>query len=309
MWMAMSRTPYFQILIAEREPDIQNLYKRYLDSIGVQPVIVSSGGECLDSLFGDVSFDIVVIDTHLGDTNGIALARKIQERIPDQRIILTSTTSADSLEQELSSLGITRNDVLVKPFRFAELLSLIRPNISRIGKISLTDHVLAVYDSPEQEMQEAFAFVNSAIRNNETALLIVRKDTDIDDLKSKLATNGIAADRLLSTDALILMRNEDWYIPDSRVDKKRIIAQWYDLVDRCTTSGTKGLKAFCMMDCFFENNFVEQVVDYEAALPAKFDIPFVPICAYMQKDIEMLSEDQLNRLFRCHSHVWLKPPQ
>ena len=307
MRMAMSRAPYFQVLIAEREPDIQNLYKRYLDSIGVQHVIVSSGSECLDSLFGDVSFDMVVIDTHLDDMNGIALARKIQESIPGQRIILTSTTSADSLEQEFSSLGITRNDVLVKPFRFAELLSLIRPNISRIGKIGLTDHVLAVYDSPEQEMQEAFAFVNSAIRNNETALLIVRKDTDIDDLKSKLAAHGISADKLLSTNALILMRNEDWYIPDSHVDKKRIIARWYDLVDRCTTSGTKGLKAFCMMDCFFENNFAEQVVDYEAALPAKFDIPFVPICAYMQKDIELLSEDQLNRLVQCHSHVWLKP--
>ena len=34
-----------------------------------------------------------------------------------------------------------------------------------------------------------------------------------------------------------------------------------------------------MIDCFFDNGFAEEeVVDYELALPARFDIPFVPIC-------------------------------
>lgn len=85
----------------------------------------------------------------------------------------------------------------------------------------------------------------------------------------------------------------------------RIIAQWYELVDNCTRNGTKGLKAFCMMDCFFENGFAgEEVVDYEQALPAKFDIPFVPICAYRKQDVDKLSEDQLKRLLVCHNHVW-----
>jgi hypothetical protein len=60
-----------------------------------------------------------------------------------------------------------------------------------------------------------------------------------------------------------------------------------------------------MMDCFFENNFAEEVVDYEHTLPAKFDIPFVPICAYRQQDIDTLSEDQAKRLITCHNHVWI----
>jgi DNA-binding response OmpR family regulator len=307
MQMATTKDPYLQILIAEREPDIQKLYKRYLDSVGVTPVIVGSGNECLASLFsGDNNFDMVIIDTHLRDIAGISLAKRIREVMPDQRIILTSTTSADYLAEDMRSLEIQEEDVLVKPFRFAHLLSLIRPNVSRISKIGLTDHVLAFYDNPELEMLEAFAFVKSALRNNETALLIVRKDTDIDDLKSKMDANGIAVDKLLSTNALILMRNDDWYIPDSHLDKKRIIAQWYELVDRCTASGTNGLKAFCMMDCFFEKNLAEEVVGYEEALPAKFDIPFVPICAYRQQDIDTLSEDQRRRLLTCHSHVWLE---
>lgn len=59
-----------------------------------------------------------------------------------------------------------------------------------------------------------------------------------------------------------------------------------------------------MMDCFFENGFAEEVVDYEHALPAKFDIPFILICAYRKQDTDKLSEDQLKRLLVCHNHVW-----
>jgi hypothetical protein len=59
-----------------------------------------------------------------------------------------------------------------------------------------------------------------------------------------------------------------------------------------------------MMDCFFEYDLSEQVVDYESTLAAKFKIPFVPICAYARKDIEKLSDDQKRRLVLCHNHVW-----
>lgn len=297
----MTKASHIQILIAEIEPDIQALYKRYLDSSGLRAVFVNSGKECLCALFADnASFDVVIVDTHMDGIGGISLAKKIREGMPNQRVIVTST-APDKERKELEAMGI---EMLEKPFRFSSLLSMIKPGAPRISKIGLTDHVLAFYANQEEEMQEAIAFIKSAIRNNETSLFVIRKNIDIDDLKSKMLENGIAVDRLLSTNALIFMRNEDWYIPDGHVDKKRIIAQWYELVDRCTSSGTKGLKAFCMMDCFFENGFAEEVVDYEHTLPAKFDIPFAPICAYRRQDIDKLSEDQLKRLLMCHNHVW-----
>lgn len=303
--MAKGRA-HLHILVAEKEPDIQTLYRRYLDSAGLKPVIVGSGKECLDALAasGSAFFDMVIVDTHLGDVDHISLAKKIREKSPGQRIIITST-QPDGLSKELKMLGIDESDLLVKPFRFSQLLSLIRPSAARTDRVALTDHVLAFYDNEEDEMQEAFAFIRSAIRNNETALFVIRKDTDIEELKARMAAaGGIQVDRLLSTNALILVRNEDWYLPDKQVDKRRIIEQWHELVGRCISNGTKGLRAFCMMDCFFENSFVEEVLDYEHALPSKFDISFVPICAYRQQDIDMLSEQQLKKLIVGHSHVW-----
>ena len=101
------------------------------------------------------------------------------------------------------------------------------------------------------------------------------------------------------------MRNEEWYIPDSKVDKQRIISQWHNLVSQSIQSGKKGLRAFCMMDCFFEHGYSMEVVDYERTLPLQFEIPFVPICAYRQSDLDCLPEQEKQKLIECHNHIMI----
>ncbi len=81
-------------------------------------------------------------------------------------------------------------------------------------------------------------------------------------------------DSLTKNKSLIIRKNEEWYILDGKVDKHRIINQWHDLVNQSIQSGKKGLRDFCMMDCFFENGFFKEVVDYECSLPLQFEIPF-----------------------------------
>jgi CheY-like chemotaxis protein len=116
-----------RLLIAEPEKDIQMLYRRYLDSLGLETTIVSNADRCLESVFNTVEsegFDIIMLDTHLKDISGIEVARKIKQRLPDQRIIITSTTtSADEIER----VGISKDNILQKPFGFSKLLGLIKP--------------------------------------------------------------------------------------------------------------------------------------------------------------------------------------
>jgi DNA-binding response OmpR family regulator len=105
------------------------LYRLYLDPRGLEVTIVSTGGKCLDYVFNTVDsegFDTIILDTHLKDISSIEVARKIKQRLPDQRIIITSTTgaSADEIEHICMSKD---DDVLQKPFHFSKLLSLIKP--------------------------------------------------------------------------------------------------------------------------------------------------------------------------------------
>jgi DNA-binding response OmpR family regulator len=105
------------------------LYRLYLESRGLEVTIVSTGGKCLDSVFNTIDsdgFDTIILETHLKGITGIEVARKTKQRLPDQRIIITSTTDASADEIEHVGMG-KDDDVLQKPFHFSKLLGLIKP--------------------------------------------------------------------------------------------------------------------------------------------------------------------------------------
>ena len=127
-----------RILIAEPEPDIRVLYslftKRYGFSIS-DVSIVQSGYKCLEILLSDKNdndnnndndYDIIILDTHLHDISGFEVARKIRDRLPHKRIILTTTYSLENISNMLDSIGVKSQDVIFKPFLFSELFSILK---------------------------------------------------------------------------------------------------------------------------------------------------------------------------------------
>jgi hypothetical protein len=54
------------------------------------------------------------------------------------------------------------------------------------------------------------------------------------------------------------------------------------------------------MDCFFENGFIKEVVDYEITLTFQFPIQFIPVFAYKQNDFNSLLESEKKKLIECH---------
>ncbi len=290
----------------DSDPDVLNLFGGYLRANGIYTVLTGTGRTCLDEVKkSNKRFNIIIMDADLYDMKGVEVAKKILESNPDQKIIMTTTSSTKTLERELTSADIGLVNILLKPFRLFQLLSTVRHAISRINNIGLKDHVLASYQSSTDEIQDAVQFLMNGIKNNEYVMIVARRDAGLDEIVEAFTTNGIDTGKLVSNNSLLLIDNKDWYLPDEKVDKHGIIDQWKDLVNRSLLSGKKGLRAFCMMDAFFEHNFVEEVVDYEHELPRRFDIPFLPICAYNQSDLDKLSNSQRARMVECHNPVWI----
>ena len=124
-----------RILIAEPEPDIQYLYSLYTKQYGFSLSdvnIVESGNKCLEMVFSDTEdsnnndYDIIMLDTHLHDISGFEVARKIRDRLPHKRIILTTTHSLDNISSMIDSIGIKSQDVLFKPFSYSDLVSILK---------------------------------------------------------------------------------------------------------------------------------------------------------------------------------------
>ena len=130
-----------RVLVAESNDDLRYLYQTCLGSLGLKLEIVDSGDACLNRLFKDTNtktnnYDYVIINTHLFDIPGLDIAKEIHNKNPKQRIVITTTSSKEHLAKEhLGFVGIDHRDILTIPFRFSEMVSLLK--LSRKNYISL----------------------------------------------------------------------------------------------------------------------------------------------------------------------------
>jgi two-component system, OmpR family, response regulator len=91
--------------------------------------MVENGNKCLEILHSSTEnnndYDLIIIDTHLRDISGFEVARKIRNKLPYKKIILTTTYSLDNISSMIDSIDVKREDVILKPFNFSELISII----------------------------------------------------------------------------------------------------------------------------------------------------------------------------------------
>ena len=305
------------ILVYETDPDIQCLYQQYMNVISphVSCTIVDNIEKLTCSednseigkfnFVQESNFDTIIIDVKAGDYNAIKVVKELLTNIPRQKIVFTTTADTHTIKDEMIRQGLPGNvPILRKPFKFSQLLAVISPNKGKFDKLKLTDHVMASYNSLRDELMDAIDFFKKGIQSDELNLFLIRNDMDIKKTILMLKSKGLPnIDALLNEQSMILLKNKDWYIPDGKVDLPRIMNQWQHLVNQSIELNKKGLRAFCMMDCFFEQSLSKELVNYECSLPSQFQIPFIPICAYQQVDLDCLEEKDKKKLVECHNHM------
>ena len=125
-----------RILIAEPDSDIHVLYSLFTKQYGfsISDVkVVQNGNKCLEIIHSsrednneNNDYDIFIVDTHLRDISGFEVAKKIRDRLPHKKIILTTTYSLDNINSMIDSIGIKSQDVLFKPFSYSDLVSILK---------------------------------------------------------------------------------------------------------------------------------------------------------------------------------------
>ena len=98
--------------------------------------MVESGDKCLELIFSGIAednndnndndYDIIILDTHLQDISGFEVARKIRNILPHKKIILTTTYSLNNISNIIDSIGIKSQDVILKPFSYSDLFSILK---------------------------------------------------------------------------------------------------------------------------------------------------------------------------------------
>ncbi len=116
-----------QILIAEDDPDIQELLCAYLRDAGYAPSAAGDGVEALN-LFRTRSFDLDLLDLMLPKIDGFAVCELIRRQ---SQVPILMVTALDGEEHQLRGFGMDIDDYVTKPFSMPVLLEKIRVILKR----------------------------------------------------------------------------------------------------------------------------------------------------------------------------------
>ena len=117
------------ILIAEDEPDIQELLRTYLEAAGSQTAVAGDGVAALE-LFGGQRFDLILLDLMLPKIDGFGVCELIRRQ---SQVPILMLTALDGEEQQLRGFRLDIDDYVTKPFSMPVLLEKIRVILRRQG--------------------------------------------------------------------------------------------------------------------------------------------------------------------------------
>jgi hypothetical protein len=151
--------------------------------------------------------------------------------------------------------------------------------ISFVIDMKPNDHLIFLYSNPEDKHFVLFTYLKAGLERGEAAAYVASQETT-QQIRKAMVEYGIDVKRCESRGALRIIDYKDWYIIGGGFDPSRTLDYWKKLIDETKKNGLKGLRITGEVSCFFDNEIVEDLMEYENSLHRKLDIPMMAICAY-----------------------------
>lgn len=91
----------YNILIADRNPHVRELLRREMRLEGYQVQLAKTGREVINYTLRQDSFDLLILDPDLPDTDESFLLKKLGERIPPLPVIVHAFLSENNERQDV----------------------------------------------------------------------------------------------------------------------------------------------------------------------------------------------------------------
>ena len=113
-----------KILVAEDNVINQQVILHVLEKLGYQPRLVSNGREAVHVMLEEV-YDIIFMDLHMPEMDGLEATRLIRQTASTQPVIIALTANTMEGDQE-ECLQAGMNDYIGKPIKLEELVDKLR---------------------------------------------------------------------------------------------------------------------------------------------------------------------------------------
>ncbi len=162
-----------RILIIEDDLAIAELERDYLEIDGFRVDISQSGAKGLELALNQ-SFNLIVLDLMLPETDGFEICRKVRSK-KDTPILMISARKDDI--DKIRGLGLGADDYMTKPFSPNEMVARVKAHISRYEKLSGTNR-----DHKQTELAIRGLVINLDARRvtlNEEEIFLTTKEYDL----------------------------------------------------------------------------------------------------------------------------------
>jgi two-component system alkaline phosphatase synthesis response regulator PhoP len=108
------------ILVVDDEPGVLSTLAMVLERAGYSVLTANKGQEAIDRVAG-VAVDLALVDLHMPEMDGVAVAHEIRKRLPNCKILLL-TGSLENSELIAAEADGLEFEVVTKPIPPPELL-------------------------------------------------------------------------------------------------------------------------------------------------------------------------------------------
>ncbi len=304
---------YYRILLVDDEPDILFIFKQGLEINGFKVDAFDSPQNAINFFKPNV-YDLAILDIHMPDMNGFALYRQIKKIDPAITACFLSAfeVDPDEYKQLFPSMGKGVRPIIRKPIRIRHLLKAITPFLKMSAQIRSKsgEHVLVVYETPMEMIEQSLEFLKNGIVNNED-VMIVTDVIPIDSLREKIAKEWkdlvINLDNMEQEGRITLHTFQEWYMPDGKFDLQTAIAKLTKKMQQTKEHGRKGFRCVGDMNPFFDMGMADEAVKYESTMEKNFNLPLIGFCAYTRDRFLRLDDEAVQLLNQCHSRIISAP--
>ena len=110
-------------IIIDDEPDITQLYSELLGSQNLKILGMGANGNDAIRLFTKYKPDLVFLDVHMPDLDGVEALKEIKKISPAAKVIMITADLSESLRQLLQNNGASA--VIFKPFNIEKIMQLL----------------------------------------------------------------------------------------------------------------------------------------------------------------------------------------
>jgi len=167
-----------------------------------------------------------------------------------------------------------------------------------------TNHLLFLYRSSEAKYNVLCNYLKAGLENGEAAVYITT-EKNLGQIRDAMKRFGIEVEKNEKTGALRILGYNEFYIIKRKFSVPTTTGLIKKMHDEALTKGFKGCRVFGEMACFFEQNLIQELVEYERALGRVLDIPIIGMCAYNTNIFTKANNpvDLYNELIKAHSTI------